>query len=268
MIESQEIQKSILPLPAGLMPYFTDGLRTIYHGSCDDLLPQFSAGTFSGVVTSPPYNLGVNPYGQFGNWKDGQKRGGNDSWAGVSAGGIDYGRAKDSIPYDQYKAWQHGVLKECWRLIKDTGAMFYVHKPRPQKETLLTPLELNPGLPVRQIVIWDRGSGFNRVPTNFVPSHEWVMILAKPAFRLTTRAIDDVWRIAPETGNSHPAPFPAALADRAISSFDCCSVLDPFCGSGTTLVAAKQRGIAAVGFEVNEEFCEQAAERLRQGFLF
>lgn len=77
------------------------------------------------------------------------------------------------------------VLSECWRLISDKGAIFYNHKPRIQNGNLWTPLELNPGLPLRQIAIWDRGNGMNFNSKFFTPSHEWVMLFAKPDFQLS-----------------------------------------------------------------------------------
>lgn len=83
----------------------------------------------------------------------------------------------------------------------------------------------------------------------------------------------NVWRIqpqarGPETGN-HPAPFPTALAMRCIrlSTWPGETVLDPFMGSGSTLVAARNLGRSAVGIDLSERYCEIAARRLDQGVL-
>lgn len=72
-----------------------------------------------------------------------------------------------------------------------------------------------------------------------------------------------------ERGIKHPAPMPLALA-RHLVSLACPpggTVLDPFCGSGTTLLGARNRGRRAVGIDLNAEYLDEAAERLAQGAL-
>ena len=67
----------------------------------------------------------------------------------------------------------------------------------------------------------------------------------------------------------HPTQKPVELM-RWCMSFapDAKTILDPFAGSGTTLLAAKLEGRKAVGIEISEEYCEIAANRLRQRLLF
>jgi len=70
-------------------------------------------------------------------------------------------------------------------------------------------------------------------------------------------------------GRFHPTQKPVALMRWCLSLFpDSQSIIDPFAGSGTTLVAAKLEGRRAVGIEINERYCEIAAKRLSQGVLF
>jgi site-specific DNA-methyltransferase (adenine-specific) len=82
----------------------------------------------------------------------------------------------------------------------------------------------------------------------------------------------NVWDIDPcKSGiRSHPATFPEALARDHILSWsnEGDLVLDPFSGSGTTAKMAKLMGRQYLGIEINPEYCEIAAERLRQGVLF
>jgi hypothetical protein len=67
----------------------------------------------------------------------------------------------------------------------------------------------------------------------------------------------------------HPTQKPLALMRWCLSLVpDAVTVLDPFMGSGTTLLAAKLEGRQAVGIELSEEYCEAAANRLSQGVLF
>jgi len=70
-------------------------------------------------------------------------------------------------------------------------------------------------------------------------------------------------------GTTHPTQKPVALMRWCLSLFeDAKTIVDPFMGSGTTLVAAKLEGREAVGIEMNERYCESAAKRLSQGTLF
>ena len=78
-----------------------------------------------------------------------------------------------------------------------------------------------------------------------------------------------VWNLAPARRAGHPAPFPVELARRAIrlSTWPDEIVFDPFAGSGSTLLAARQLGRRAIGVERSERYCELAAARLAQGGL-
>jgi modification methylase len=254
-------------------PYYEDSESgiAIYHGDCLDVLPTLGSD-FDLVFTSPPYNLGSSPWPHLGHWRPGNSPGGGGKWPGGGDGstGIVYENHADTMPWAEYVQWQRTTLEHCWSLLSDTGAIFYNHKPRSIGGRLWMPLELNPDLPLRQIIVWARSGGLNLTPTAYVPSHEWIMILAKPGWRLRDRGasgVGDVWRFNQES-STHPAPFPLGLPARAIETAGPKLVLDPFMGSGTTLRAAKDAGVRAVGIEKSERYCEMAAKRLSQGVLF
>jgi len=245
-----------------LRPYYEDSLVTIYHGDCLDVLP--SLGPADLIFTSPPFNLGVTTGGGFADVRKypGMKMG---KWSG-GALAHGYESHTDAMPPADYEDWQRAVLCACWAQLSDSGAIFYNHKPRVQASTLWLPLVLNPGLPLRQVIIWARAGGLNFAPTHYVPTHEWIMVFAKPAFRLKNKGasgIGDVWRVNQEPSD-HPAPFPLGLPGRAIESTAPSLVIDPFMGSGTTLRAAKDTGVRAIGIEISERYCEMAAKRLAQ----
>lgn len=254
----------------GPTPYYQDENVTLYHGGCEDVLPHISGVDL--VVTSPPYNLGVTAGGGFGHYKDKQGRGGQGKWKAAchDGSGIGYDNHDDAMPPAEYTTWQRNVLALMWDALSDTGAIYYNHKPRVQAGTLWLPLELNPGLPVRQIIIWTRAGGMNYTPTHYVPTHEWIIVFAKPAFRLKSKGasgVGDVWHIPQQANPDHPAPFPIGVPARAIETTAPSLVLDPFAGIGTTLRAAKDAHVRAIGIEKSERYCEIAAKRMEQGVL-
>jgi DNA modification methylase len=240
-------------------PYYQDDSCIIYHGDAVEIMQSISG--IDMVFTSPPYNLGTT-------------RGGNTGMHAGSLGARDlaagYRSYGDDMAQEEYDDWQSEVVQAMWQTLSNDGAIFYNHKPRIQYGLAKLPIDYGAGLPLRQIIIWNRETGMNFSNSFFLPKHEWIVLWAKDAFTLTNKSasqVGDVWTIPPETSSDHPAPFPLALPRRAIAATSAETVLDPFMGSGTTLRAAKDLNRKAIGIEMDERYCEIAAKRLAQEVL-
>ncbi len=235
-----------------LKPYYQDEWVTIYHGDCRDILPTLEKVDL--VLTSPPYNLGNAVKGSF--------------YGGKGKGGrIEYLSHDDDMPTKEYKEWQHQIISLCFYLLNDSGAIFYNHKPRIVNGIYDDRKDLLP-LPIRQEIIWDRCGMVNFSGSFFACSTERLYIIAKDGWKPNKEYLGwgEVWRIPPEVNTNHPAPFPKKLAERVIvsSSQGGQIVLDPFLGSGTTMVAAKKLNRKCIGIEIEEKYCEIAAKRCSQ----
>jgi site-specific DNA-methyltransferase (adenine-specific) len=79
------------------------------------------------------------------------------------------------------------------------------------------------------------------------------------------RWFQQIWNITGASTKHHPAPFPLELATRLVRMFSFVgdTVLDPFCGSGTTMVAAFRTGRNSIGVEIDPEYCRMAARYLK-----
>ena len=79
-----------------------------------------------------------------------------------------------------------------------------------------------------------------------------------------------IWNITGESTREHPAPYPLELADRLVRMFSFVGdvVLDPFCGSGTSMLAAMQSGRNSIGIEIDPEYCNMIEHRLDHNSLF
>ncbi len=233
------------------------GDAVLYLGDCRDILPTIEKIDL--VITSPPYNMGLVPGGN----GRGMYRPGASNKAGRFRDG--YGTHSDALPQDEYDDWQ----RDCLAMMYDRAeqAVFYNHRPRVEHGKLRVPLSFDYGdVPLRQIVIWDRGTGIDVTPRHFCTRQEWIMIFARPEFRLVNHSasgMGDVWRLGmeyQETG--HPAPFPVGLPEKILQATLSKSVCDPFMGSGTTGVAALRAGRSFVGIELEPRYFDIACRRI------
>jgi len=250
-----------------MKPYYADELVTLYLGDSEDvisdMLSEFSAPDLGQiVVTSPPYNQGLVPGG---NGKGMYRPGGNNKGGKFRDG---YENYDDAMPQDEYDGWQRRMLDLMWSIIPNDGAIFYNHKQRVEHGKVRMPLGMDFGIPLRQIITWDRGTGIGVNLRHYASVSEFIFLFAKPQFVLRDHSASgsgDVWRLGMSRDEyGHPATFPLSLPAKVIQTTGARSVLDPFAGTGTTLRAASDVGIRSFGIEKSERYCEIAAKRLQQ----
>lgn len=208
-------------------PYYDEDGITIYHGDCREILPHLPKVDL--VLTDPPYGMDWDFTGQGSG--SGAKGGRGSKFAGVTI---------------------HGDKE-------DFDPSFLLGYPK--------------------VILW----GFHHFPQHL--SRGTVLIWLKKyddAFGTFLSDADLAWMnsgcgvyasrvINPASFQSerqHPTQKPVELMAWCIDkSGSTGTVLDPFMGSGTTLVAAKQLGRKAIGIELEEKYCEIAVQRLAQKVL-
>lgn len=242
----------------------------IVHGDSSSAEAWESITDVALVVTSPPYNVG-----------------------------IDYDEHDDLMSPDEYRALIKGVFERSWDSLVEGGRMV-VNVPNTvgrspsfplggQTEAMLLSL---PEAYYRGAIVWNKGAasgqstawGSWRSPSNPVLTgeHEMLYVVSKGAkleglmpdgveFEMSKREFmantKDVWSDVGTTSadrSGHPAAFPVTLAERLIRlySYPGQKVVDPFFGSGTTGKAAEALNRLWVGIEMSESYCELAADRI------
>lgn len=208
-------------------PYYDDGTCVIYHGDCLEIMPTLTKVDL--VLTDPPYGLKWTSTGFMQTFKT--------DWQSAAQWDI----RPTSHAFAQIKS-------SCREWIV-WGGNYFASDLGDCKSPL----------------VWDKQTGAN----NFADGE-----LAFTSFTTgTLRIFRHQWCgafKASERGerNYHPTQKPVALMKWSISQADApSSLLDPFTGSGTTLRAAKDLGLSAIGIEIDERYCEIAATRLAQGAL-
>jgi site-specific DNA-methyltransferase (adenine-specific) len=235
-----------------------DYQNKIFCGDALTILKSLPDEIIDVGVTSPPYNKGENKKG----------------WLVAN---VKYKGASDKLPEDLYQKNQVEVLDEIFRIIKPGGSFFYNHKIRWERGRLLHPMDWirKTKWIIRQEVIWDRMIAANIRGWRFWQVEERIYWLYKPKgnhyigeeLKPKHALLTSIWRFPPERENPHPAPFPLALPVRCIFSVmdekGGGLVIDPYCGSGTTLVAAKILGHNFIGIDISKEYVEFSEKRLK-----
>ncbi len=110
-----------------------------------------------------------------------------------------------------------------------------------------------------EFILMQRKPGAYRSPT---PEQRRLSMIAKNDYEQWFR---QTWDIPGASTREHPAPFPFELAHRLVRMFSFVgdTVLDPFCGTATTMMAALRAGRNSIGVDIDAEYCRLAAYRLR-----
>lgn len=134
----------------------------------------------------------------------------------------------------------------------------------------------NDGWTLRNAVIWQRPGAMPEPTAKDRPwrTYEHVFIFSKsPRYwfnRAGLNGDEDIWRVVarPDNPGAHFAPFPRELVERCLKCGcpDQGVVLDPFVGSGTTILEALQRGLPAIGIDLKREYCEFIESRISAEF--
>lgn len=217
--------------------YYSDESVTLYHGDCRELTAWLEADV---LVTDPPYGMA---YSGFGGRKGEPRR----------------GEARLPIAGDADVILRNEVLS-LWR---QSGG----NRPALVFGTWRAPRPLG----TRQLIVWDKsanGPGMGALDVPWGPSHEEVYVLGSGWIGKRGGSVyqDKPFTSGDSDRPDHPTPKPTSLMERLLSHTQG-AIADPFAGSGSTLVAAKQLGRKAIGVELEERYCEVIAKRLAQGVL-
>jgi site-specific DNA-methyltransferase (adenine-specific) len=215
--------------------YYEDDFVTLYHGDCREVTQWTEASV---LVTDPPYGIA---------WS--QSFGANQHKQRVPVTVV-----KDVIKNDDTPEARDDVL-ELWG--KKPAIVFGSWRiPRPIK--------------TKHTLIWHKAGAYAGVRSGhpFISNHEEVYIIGdgwvstgEPLYSVMTTpeprhvAVQQI---------GHPTPKPVGLMENLIQRCPPGLIADPFAGSGSTLIAARNLGRKAVGVELEEKYCEIAAKRLSQ----
>jgi site-specific DNA-methyltransferase (adenine-specific) len=235
----------------------------------DDVLTirQMKNNSIDLIVTSPPYNVNIR-----------------------------YGSHDDGSLYDEYLTFSGKWMARCYRWLADSGRFCLnipLDKNKGGQESVgadLTVIAKEAGFSYHATIVWNEGNISRRTawgswmspsaPYVIAPV-ELIVVLYKGSWKRSAAGkksdikrqefmdwTNGLWTFSGESKKkvNHPAPFPVELPVRCMKLFSYIDdlVLDPFMGSGSTLVAACRCNRRAVGVDLDKEYCRIALDRVRR----
>ncbi len=217
------------------------------------------------IVTSPPYNVEVK-----------------------------YNTHNDTMSYDDYLLFTKEWLQRCYMFLKDDGRFCLnipLDKNKGGQQSVcadITTIAKQVGFKYHSTIIWNEqniskrtawGSWLSATAPYVIAPVEVILVLYKKEWKKTGGSkksditkeefmewTNGVWNFSGESKKrvGHPAPFPVELPRRCIKLFSFVgdTVLDPFLGSGSTLLACLETGRKGIGVEIDKRYCELAKKRI------
>jgi len=232
----------------------------IICGDCLSVMKDWPDNCVDLVVTSPPYNAGQE--------------------------------YENNLSLDLYEKWVDDVVLGIKRVLKEAGRVLWNVAPNIKQNGVQQPIALihqrilHRHLEYRDEMVWNQGncecdtawgswksasSPYLRHQTERLFLYSKIRWQREPgkstiAARDFTRWTLDLWTLPTARREfGHPCPFPIEIPNRGLQlfSYETDLILDPFCGSGTTCVAAKMLGRRYIGIDISEKYCEIARMRLK-----
>lgn len=244
--------------------FYSGDMIVIYN---DDILTikAIASNSIDLIVTSPPYNVDIQ-----------------------------YRSQRDDISYPEYLEFTRSWLARCFEFLKDDGRLCLnipLDKNKGGQQSVgadVTMIAKQVGFQYQSTIVWNEGNISRRTawgswksataPFVIAPV-ELIVVLYKRQWRKTSGSgVSDItgdefiswtnglWTFSGESKKriGHPAPFPLELPTRCIKLFSFVgdTVLDPFVGSGTTVIAAAMLNRVGIGVEIDPGYCELAKRRI------
>lgn len=211
--------------------------QLLLNGDCLPLMHDMESESVDGVFTDPPYNINLQP----------QRK---------THGEI----ANDALTPSEYRDLITVTFSEIYRLLKP-DSVAWVCCNWQCADVMFREAKSNK-FEVNNCIVWVKnnfGLGYH-----FRPQHEFIWVLFKGKPPVPLQAVSNVWNVARLIHTIHPTEKPLELVQKALRQYNRAGdvILDPFAGSFSTCMAAKQLGMGYIGIEKMKKYFDIGQERV------